>query len=76
MHQNPTAIPRARLKPARWSHQNALNAAKGRRIVLRMHDGAFITGTLVNSDQFTIEVKTPDDCPIFFKSAISSFEIR
>lgn len=66
-------------KPKRWSHQDELTAAVGKKVRL-VSNNMVETGELVAADQFTIKVKYDNGTGdlrfvVVFKSALTSFEV-
>jgi hypothetical protein len=60
-------------KPKRWSHQDDLTALIGKTIVCGRSDGMSLEGVLVEADQFTLKIQTPEFAlPVLvFKSALT-----
>ncbi|MER9496313.1 hypothetical protein NKI86_31625 [Mesorhizobium sp. M0320] len=63
-------------KPARWSHQNDLDALKGKKVTIGILDSGPMTGVLVEADQFTVKMAAKDESSkavVIFKSALTYF---
>lgn len=62
-------------KPPRWSHQNDLDALKGKNIKLWLStlSNGGVVGTLIEADQFTVKIRSLTGTgqeTIYFKSSI------
>ncbi len=65
-------------KVKRWSHQDELDALKGRMVALLFEDEGEAEVTLIEADQFAIKVSAIDDdgqqsTLIYFKHTIAGF---
>lgn len=70
---------RQRLKPPKpkaWSHMDDLKALKGKKICLLFSNEEYVTGVLLEADQFTIQLFNEYNKSIstYFKGHIRSFE--
>jgi small nuclear ribonucleoprotein (snRNP)-like protein len=62
-------------KEKRWSHQDDLEALKGKGIILNLNDGSSYTGILIDADQFTlkIQVENVSSAITVFKSVMTDY---
>jgi hypothetical protein len=65
-------------KAKRWSHQDELEALKGQEVSLffahRVDDMDYVTGMLVNADQYTIQLALGSQSLVtYFKSDLRSY---
>ena len=68
-----TLTARRPIKSKRWSHQDELDALKGKVVLVYPLDGGTYEGTLVEADQFAIKVLTPNHgVGIVWKHALRS----
>lgn len=70
------SLSKQKSRQKRWSHQDELEALKGKRLRITTADGHFFFGTLVEADQFTIKVDRTDGLKpvVVFKSGLTSFQ--
>lgn len=64
---------RTKFKPKAWTHQDQLKSLIGKKISIVYRDDAVFTGTLLNADQFTIQIQGPETVITVFKSALTCF---
>lgn len=67
--------PNREKKPRAWSHQDELQALRGKTIIYCVLDEGIQSGTLLEADQFTIKVKKQGfkSSIVVFKSSLTYF---
>jgi len=83
MNRKPFALEkkgeRKPFRPRAWSHQDDLKHMRGKTIKITMPGSAgdrCVTGTLMESDQFTLKIQRQNDQAIltYFKSHLIAFQ--
>lgn len=65
---------RLKIKPKRWAHQHELESNLSKPIIIRLNNGENLCGTLINADQFTLQIDADDSSVLtVFKSSICLF---
>lgn len=62
-------------KPKRWSHQDDLDALKGKKLIIGVLDEGPKEGVLLEADQFTLKLKAVGavSAVVYYKSALTYF---
>lgn len=62
-------------KPKKWSHQDDLEAAIGKRVRVGSGAGNLAEATLLAADAFTLKLQFEDGLLTVFKHSITAYEV-